>query len=314
MPALPPLQLICETAFQTVLVPLAVAAAVSFAVVRFSSRRGEVAGGAIALAAAFLAANHFRGAVEFRLDNERPLAAAELIRAAWRVVIATSDSAIALPPAYYWLPWIAFLGTLAEIVASQRRVGCVPGWLIRTAAAAVASRLLVPPATREEFFWLWPALAATIVANWFVLEDAFRDSSAGWPTLGLAGVFLSGSVVLIHAHTARFSDIAMILAGGCVGIAVIAAWRRCKPAGTTPIAAIVLPGLMLVAQQSTFSDVPVAGFALIGMAPLAIFPLIFVRSASRGGWKFAIAGSILLLIPASIAVILAVRAETLAFD
>jgi len=306
--------MIFETAFQAVLVPLAVAATVSLAIVRIPSRRGAVAGGAIAMAAAFLAGNHFRGAVEFRLDPERPLAPAELIRAAWRAVTATSESGIVLPPAYYWIPWIALFGAFAGIAAGHRRVAGVPGWLIRAAAATVASRLLVPPATRQEFVWLWPALTITIVANWFVLENLIRDSSAAWLELGLGGVFLSGSIVLIHAHSARFTDIALILAAGSAGIAIIAAWRRCRLGGTAPIAATVLPGLMLAAQQSTFSDVPAEAFVLIAMAPLALIPLIFIRSAGRVGWKFPIAGWILLLIPATIAVILAVRAETLAFE
>lgn len=314
MPALPPIELILETAFQAVLVPLVVAAAVSFALVRFSSRRGAVAGGAIAMAAAVLAGNRFRGALEFRLDPEHPLTPTELIRAAWHAVAATPESGTTLPPGYYWIPWIALLGVFAGIVANYHRVTVVPGWLIRAAAAAVASRLLVPPEARQEFVWLWPALTATMVANWFVLENVIRGSSAGWLELGLGGVFLSGSIVLIHAHTARFADVALMLAGGSVGIAVIAAWRRCNLGGTTPIAATVLAGLMLAAQQSTFSDVPAGCFALVAMAPLTLIPLIFVRSAGRVRWKFPIAGWILLLIPASIAVILAVRAESLAFE
>jgi hypothetical protein len=314
MPPLPPFELVLEIGFQAFLVPFAVAAAVAILAARCPRCGGQAVRGALALVAAFLAGNYFRQAVEFGFGPDRPFAPAEFLRMAWRALVTTGAPEVPLLPARYWLAWATLLGIVAELSVSHRCVKPVAAWVVRALATGVASRLLVPPDLREELPWLWPALFASILGSWWLIENVNRDSRAGWLAPGLAGLSLAAATVLIHAHSARLTDAATILAGGWSGVAVAAYWRRTHPGCTAPVAAIGLPALMLVGQQSTFSEVPTASFVLVALAPLALLPLVFVKAERRQGWRFAIAGWLLLLVPAGLAVLLAMRAETLSFE
>jgi hypothetical protein len=307
--------MVLEIGFQALLVPFVVAAAVVLIAGRYPRRGGQLAGGALAIIAAFLAGNYFRHAVEFRFDADRPFALLEFFRAAWRSLVAAGDPETPLLPARYWLPWATLVGIVADLAVSHRRVPAIAAWIVRALAIGVAARLLVPPSLREEMPWLWPGLFACILGNWSLIDYFSRTSRAGWLPVGFAGLSLAAATVLIHAHSARFTDIATILAGGWLGVAAPAYWRRSEEAGASgPVAAITLPALMLIAQQSTFSEVPTVSFALVALAPLALFPLIFVKAEHRQSGRFVIAGWTLVLMPAALAVALAMRAETLSFE
>ena len=67
-----------------------------------------------------------------------------------------------------------------------------------------------------------------------------------------------------------------------------------------------LPGLMFVTQQETFSEVPLWSFLLVGLAPLFLAPMVFLKSRR---W----CGAALCLAPLAAAIFIAVRAETLQF-
>ncbi len=314
MPPLPPFEMVLEIGLEALLLPLAVAAAVALIAAQFPRYGGQVVGEALALAAAFLVGNHFRQAVELRFDADRPFAMMELFRAAWRGLVPAAGSETPILPARYWLPWATLVGIVAGLAVSHRRVPAIAAWIVRALAIGVATRLLVPPSLRDEMPWMWPALFAAMLANWSLIDFVSKSSRAGWLPLGFAGLSLAGATVLIHAHSARFTDIATIVAGAWLGVAAVAYWRRGDLGGTNPIAAISLPALMLVAQQSTFSDVPTASFTLVALAPLALFPLVFVKAEHRQRWRFVIAGWVLLLVPAALAAALAMRAETLSFE
>lgn len=310
MPSLPPLGLVLGIVVQGIFLPFAVATAIVLTLCRTVPFIGRWMGGALALAAAFLAGNYFRGAVVFRLQHNRPLDWSLLAQKAWDTFKGSVDPEAPLPADYYWLPWVVLLGFAAELFVRHRLVPRIVALFVRAAVVIVASRLLVSPELRGESPWLWPALAAACLANWWLLDIADRDGPPGWLPLGFAGLWFAAATVLIHAHTARFTDVGTILAGAWLGIALSAYWGKSNPGGATPATAIGLPGLMLVAQQNTFSDLPIAAFALVALAPLTF---LIVRRWPTGGLRFAILGWILLLVPAALAVLLAVRYESLSF-
>lgn len=311
LPPLPPLEMVLEISLHALLLPFVVAAVVVVMCTRWLPPLGRWAGGALALAAAFGAGNYFRGAVQFRIDHERPLAWDELARSAWSALAITPAGAdVPIPPARYWLPWVVALGFAAELLVNARFVPRIIKWIVRGLAVVVATRLLVPPELNGEIPWLWPALAATCLVDWWLLDTSGAEAPPGWMALGLAGVSLAAATVLIHAHTARFTDVATILSGTWLGIAGAAYWTKSQPGGAIPAFAIGLPGLMLVGEQSTFSEVPSAAFSLIALAPI---PLLFVRKWPKMTWRFAFAGWMLLLAPAAVGVALALWNEALEF-
>ena len=140
--------------------------------------------------------------------------------------------------------------------------------------------------------------------------DTFAEDSPGWMAFGLGIVCAAGGVVLIHAHSAMLMDLALFMAGSWFGVALAAWWTGADVRSAAPIAAVSLPALMLVGQQSTFSDVPLLSFALVALAPLGLAPLLLPALRRRRG----VVGLVLLLLASGVAVVLADCAESLSFD
>ncbi len=306
MPSLPPIDLVIETLSLGLLLPFVVAGAGLFTATRILKRGGPI-GAVLAVVAGFAVANHFRPALEYRLDSERPLA--EEIRHAVGGGVDLSEEPAPHPPARYWFPWAALVASTVGVVARVPRVPLVVGWTMRGLVAVLVARIIVPPSLRAESAWLWPAFAAVVSAGWALL-DWFGEDSPGWMAFGLGMVFAAGGVVLIHAQSARLTDLALFMAGSWFGVALAAWWTGADVRSAAPIAAVSLPALMLVGQQSTFSDVPLLSFALVALAPLGLAPLLLPALRRCRG----VVGLVLLLLASGVAVVLAVCAEPLSFD
>ena len=74
----------------------------------------------------------------------------------------------------------------------------------------------------------------------------------------------------------------------------------------------MLPGLMLVGHQDTFSEVPIASFATIALAPLTLAPLL-LPNVRRSHWGLPLSVGLLLAMLA-LGIGLAMRAESLSFE
>jgi hypothetical protein len=268
---------VAEVIAYGLLLPLLAAGVVMVAASRMG-KGGRAVGAAVAVVAGFLVGNHFQQAVEYRIEWERP-------------------------HAWDWLPWAALL---AAGVGPMARPLPVVGRLVRALVAVLVAHLLVP-----DLPWLGAALAAAILAEWELL-DRFGEEAGGWLPLGLGVVFLAAGAVLIHAHSARLTDLSVIVAGSYFGVALAARWTGADVRSAVPIAAVSLPGLLLVGQQSTYSEVPVASFALAALAPLVLALPLFVPRRLRRPRTFLGLG--LLLAAVGAAVFLAAWAEPLSFD
>lgn len=305
---MPPIDEIRDAVLQALLLPAGVAGVCFLILSRWLPRLNVAAFCAMLLG--IMAGNHFRGAIITRIDPDRPVQLNEL----FATVAGTVQFANPLkqnridsrPGTIYWLPWAALIAGLAGVPARWSLIS----WVLSAVTSIITARLLVGPNLREQIPWLWIALAVVTFATWRVLHSSL-SKSGGLTVLGLTAAFLAAAVVLLHAHSARLADMALLLAGGCLGIAVVAFVSRIDPAGLAPIAAVMLPGLMLAGQRSTFSDVPMISFALVGLSPLTIllgwiFGRYFVSLS--GAWL----GWILFLLVNGLAVGLAIRSEDIA--
>ena len=289
------------------LLPLLAAGVVLVAVARLG-KGGRAVAATVALVAGFAVGNHFRPAAEYRIDADRPLALGDFTSEILHAVSGVPDEK-PHPPARYWLPWAALFAGAIGLIARVPKLPSVVGHLLRALTAVLVARLLVGPGLRAEVPWLWATFAAVVLAEWELLDALGKD---GWLPWGLGLVFLSAGAVLLHAHTARMTDLATFVAGGCLGVAFVARWAGADLRGIAPVAAVALPGLLLDGQQSTYSEVPWYSFALVALAPLALAPLVLVPERYRR-WQ-AFAGLGLLLAAAGVAVLLAWWAEPLSFD
>lgn len=322
---MPPLSEVVDALMKVVL-PASIATAVAFALVaRLATGRGSLAAAALALAVGFVAGNHLRGAVEFRLDSERLLTPGELGRAFWDSLVPPQAEDAPIPPApRYWIPWTAGLALLGGIAAGA--VHPAAAWSIRMAFSGLAAAMAVSADLRQSLPWLVPLLFVVILVEWTVFERLGQAEMRGkepkpddrgqpgyswlFPVTACA-TFLAASVVLLHAHSARFVDIATIMAA-CLGTIAVVGWLlKASTSGAAPGAAVVLPALMLSGQQDTFSEVPNASFALVALAPVTLTPLIWprLRNSRRATALVlaAFAGVVML------GTALAVRAESLSF-
>jgi hypothetical protein len=112
---------------------------------------------------------------------------------------------------------------------------------------------------------------------WALLDHLARRFPGGWLPLTLSLMYMAAALVLLHAYSARLAEVGVILSAALAGLALIA-WHQQLPIdGAIPAVAITLPGLMLIGQQNTFSEVPVSAFALPALAPLALGALLALR-------------------------------------
>ncbi|HEX3313749.1 MAG TPA: hypothetical protein VHR72_02605 [Gemmataceae bacterium] len=285
-----------QAAWQSLLLPM-VAAAIVFLGFLFVPR-GAFFGAVLAVIVGFAAANHFRDAVDPRI-LPIPDAADDAVKAAdpnldpsqiaWAAATSLGGPSIGASTvkSRLWLPWCVMLAGIAGTIG---RLPWMPTTILRVAAALAATILLVAPAIQAEASWLAPVFALVLVTEWELIDTIGRQEPGGVLPLSLAIAFGAAAVVVIHAHTVKYADAALILAACCLGIALTAALRRGDASGLAPIAAVALPGLMLVVRSQTESLIPVAGFAAIALAPLGLLPAALMgKCGSERKWMRSLA-------------------------
>lgn len=283
---MPPADLILDVLLYAVL-PATVAAAVVLTGTLFvSGGRAAAAGAVLAFVGGVAVGNVLRGVFPLRPGQ-----------ASWE-----------------WLPCAALAALAVELLARLPGIPVAVGWLVRGSAAGLAAWLLVPADLAAGAWWALPAFAGTVLGEWWILDRLDRRAPTGWVPLLLVLALGAGATVLIHAHSARLTDAATLAAAAVFGIATVAWWWRAESGGTVPGVAVLLPGLLLAGQSETFSEVPVWSFVLVALAPLAAGPALLPVWNRLPTRCLRALEAALMLLPLVTAVILAVRAESLAFE
>jgi hypothetical protein len=235
---MPPFALLLDVLLYAVLPSLVVAAAVTALAARFGGA-GEGAA-ALGLASGVLLGCWLRGALPL-VPGDSP----------WNR-----------------LPWAALGALCAGRLACLPSLRATDAFILRAAATAASAWWIIPPESQAQLGWLTPAFAGVVLLLWLVLGRWCARAPGAVSPFGLALTFLAASVVLIHAGSARLTDIATVVSAALTGVA-IAAWPRSTPTGgVAPVCAVLLPGLLLIGQQETFAEVPWYAFAFAMAAPL----------------------------------------------
>jgi hypothetical protein len=297
MTSFPPAPLVLE-ALQLALLPAALAAAAVFAVILLAGgNRWSVPGAALALAAGLVAGNWYQPALPW-LPEGLP----------WSPGV----------PRWPWLLWLGLAALAVGVLIRLPQVPILIRWLAMAAAAGFAAWLLVPPDLlpedlRDKAAWPVAAFAAVVFVEWALLEHLCERSPGGGIPLGLALTFFAAATVLIYAHTARLTDVATFLGASLFGIAV-AARQQADAGAVAPGVAVLLPGLLLAGQYTTFSEVPLTSFLLVALAPLALLPTLLPPFRRWEGIRLRVLQITLILAPLVVAVVLTMRAESLEFE
>jgi hypothetical protein len=283
---MPPLDHVLEVLLNAVLPPAILAAALTALVAWVGRRRDAIVylGSALGLAAGGALGNWLCGAL--------PVTGMPTV-------------------AWHWLPWVTLAALTTGVVAAGPTVPVGVGWSLRGMVAGHASWLLTPAELRTEHFWVPLLVGAVVLAEWAVLEQL---KWGGFAALAMSLTAVTGAVVLIHAGSRRFFDLAMILGGALAGIAVAALPMRVHTRGVAPAVAVIVPALLLSGWYETYSEVPWSSFTLAALSPLSLAPSLWPawqRHQKKGLWAVQ---SLLFLACLAGAIALAAMHESLDYE
>jgi hypothetical protein len=280
---MPPFPLVQDVLLHVILPAAGIAFAVLVLLKSIAGKAVSGPGAAVGLAGGFCLANHLRGLLPW------------------------------LPDGYdwHWLLWLGLAALVAGTVANlpgRSRVGL---WL----AALVGSGLwvLTPAELRTAPWWSVPVFASVVFGTWAAADEQANRLGGPAVPLWLALTCLAAAIVVIHAGIARFMDLALVLASALSAIALASCWRAGNTGSVAGCACLVVAGLMLAGWQESYSAVPPASFALVAGAPLTLSLTLIGPLSRLSPWPRFALQTVILLIPLATAVILAARAETLAF-
>lgn len=282
---------------------------------------------AVALGSAFVVGNHVKEIVPWELEYERPLTASDL-----REVVAWSleakrpapepaedgdaveqSPAVAVPESWYWLSWAAALAMVVDLLGRLPGVPSGAAWAARAMTAAFVGRLLTPEALRSEWPWAAWALSLVILAQWAVVWELCRRWRDGTVAASIALCSNAVSVLILFAHSARLTELGLLLFAGCAALALVAWMWESDLGAALAGCAVFLPALVVSTRQTTMSEVPLTAFVLAGLAPLMLAVLLLPWMNRRERWtRWALALG-LPLVPLAIALAMAAQVEELPF-
>lgn len=181
---------------------------------------------------------------------------------------------------------------------------------IATCLVALTSALLTCPwdltLSRP---WMCGVLAVVIVFNETSLRRVSQLRFGSYLPMFLAIAWGGSAIaVTVLSHSARFADLAMLLGSSLAGVGLVTAIAGIRTSALYAGPACFIPALMLADHQNAYSDIPIASFALIAIAPTwLVLPVI----AKANSWfeSRPIGLALWFLIPCIVAVGLAIRAE-----
>jgi hypothetical protein len=220
------------------------------------------------------------------------------------------------PGASSWnrLPWIALAALAVGVAVRLPRTPLSVWLLLRASLAAAAAWWVVPAEVWLETPWLPATFGAVILAEWVLLEFLAAKPPGGSVPWMLAMTAFCAAAILIHAGTARLMDVATVLGAALFGVGAATWWQQSESGGAVSGAVLVLPGILLMGQQETFSEVPWTAFAFAACAPLTLALTLLPPIRLWPGWKIGLCRFALVLVPVAVAVLLAVQAGPLEFE
>lgn len=321
MSSIPPLSEIVDASVRVVIPAFAVSSLTAGVLPKSFGRRAEPVAAAIAFIVGVAAANYFRGCFTFRFQPDLPLSPSDLIHGFIAVLTGQpamiggieSDPIFAPKAGRYWIPFAILVAGCGSLIVQLLTLPRILKQILRFAAAAIAARMFVPAALQEETPWLIWTIAILIVCHEEIAERISVRCPAQIPTTIWGLCSFAAAIVLIHAHSARLTDVATLIAFATWGIVITSFVCPFRLNSAIPLIAVSLIGTLVSGKHETFSEVPLVSFALPALAPLAIGLLLLIPQRFQIGWKGWASALLLAGIPLTIAVAAAARAETLDF-
>lgn len=225
------------------------------------------------------------------------------------LVWAPERGANAVIEPWHWIPLLFLLFVHDGTFYASGDARSWRTWVRRLAIAGLAAWVLVPIAHRNEY---WPLAAfAGLITLASAGSEAVARQRPGAVAVALAIACMGASLVVLHAHSARFSEALSFPGAALVGIALASVILKVDSSGAVPGTVFLLAAILLISQDTTFSEIPWYAFLLAGCTPLTIGLMAIPPMSRMTGVKMHLAFWILALGPTIAAITLAVRAESL---
>ena len=301
---IPPDDLLID-AGKTILAPAAIAALTTMVLLGFivkwiakksngDWRRAMPAISVFAVALSVIAVNHYRGDRQNWIGGVFP----------W------------VPDGKWWHfgGWAIAAGFLVELIA-QAIPSRPLGFLLRGLTSGVIAHFLVPVAWQSEARWWVPAAAAWLAVAWSTAAELAHRQPGGAMAFA-ASIYAGGaSIVLLHAASSGFSELATGLSVGLFSTALMAWITRISAGGAAAVAIVPVLTTIWLNRPLVDSQVPVNCHRLFACTPMLLGILLLPRInqifGTRTGGMTIIA---LTLIPVAIAVGIAATVAPVNFD
>ena len=187
--------------------------------------------------------------------------------------------------------------------------------LSHTAGALLAAWWLTP-IELGGLRWLWIGLVyVAIRSNEFALSRSWNDSlgSAGPGLLAVLWGGAGAAMLLAFVHAMRYFDLVAIFSSALLGVGVVLPFTKLSARAAYSALALFFPTMMLIAQLGSYTEVPLASFLLMGIAPCVMLLLLPELAGLLGkrSPRFRVAMAIvMLLIPLGAAIAMAAISES----
>lgn len=173
---------------------------------------------------------------------------------------------------WHWFPYAVLVSAIVGPITCASGLMTVERGVLFVLAALVTGWVLVP--TWEDLDPSRMTHLVTYVVYVSVWSLLFRPLVSRNPgpmlPIVLWATMTAISVLLALAGSLRFAQLAIALSGGLFGIVLIAFFRRDQQhlRGITLLMAIAGIGALLIGRVNSFSEVPLASYVMIPIAPL----------------------------------------------
>lgn len=199
---------------------------------------------------------------------------------------------------WHWLPYVALMTLVAGALQSLGGKGFgkwrIVGGIVSLATVAFALWLLLPTwskivAVRTVYYAVWIPLTFGIA---MLIDPLLRKPLCerfpqALPGMILAAAFFFASAMIFLSGSGKLAQVSGAAFGAMLGIAVVGCFHRDgnELSDLATPQAVLLCGLLLAAQVDSHSDVPLACYLLVPLAPLTLWLIAFKRVSQLSAWK-----------------------------
>ena len=214
---------------------------------------------------------------------------------------------------WHWLPVALIAAAVVGPVSCADGVGWMERLLLYLLVALVSAWFLVPTwddlaPSRIVHFAVWAPCVAVTAALLELLAKRSKDRillTVLWATI------VTTAVLLALSGSLRFAQIALAGAGSLFGIVITSWWRReaANMTGAGLQFSMLIVGSLLIGRVNSFSEVPLASYLLVPLAPISLWLFASGPLSNIDGWKRSLAA---LVVPVGLfgsAIALAVMAQ-----